>query len=108
MKKNKVDLVASFIGSWAFIIFQASFVIISILLAFITQQPTIFILLTLFVSLVCSFAVPVLQMSENKKAATEQKEFALLYYQNKQQSALLHVIHKDLHGQCECHKGVII
>ncbi len=66
------DWVASFMGSWKFIIIQTIFVVVWIILNLFAFQkgwdPYPFILLNLLFSTQASYAAPIIMMSQNRQA----------------------------------------
>ena len=66
------DAVANGMGSWTFIIIQASFlllwIIVNSVIVFLRFDPPPFILLNLILSFQAGFAAPVIMMSQNRQA----------------------------------------
>jgi len=73
--QKAAEKVASFVGSWKFIIIQSMFLILWVILNIIlfshAWDPYPFILLNLFMSLQAGYTAPLILMSQNRQAAQD-------------------------------------
>lgn len=88
MSDRIADKVASFGGSWTFIIIFGAFLVVWILInispfLFLQFDPKPFILLNLVLSFIAAFQAPLILMSQNRQAARDKHEaiinFAINY-----------------------------
>jgi len=73
------DIIASFIGSWTFIIIQSIILILWVtanVVGFAHYDPYPFILLNLFLSFEAAYATPLILMSSNIQAAKDRKQMS--------------------------------
>ena len=96
------DKVASFGGSWTFIIIFACFLFIWItvnLLPFLGVQfdPKPFILLNLILSFIAAFQAPIIMMSQNRKAARDKHESIIDFAINYKAEQEIDDMQKHLH-----------
>jgi len=73
------DIIASFIGSWTFIIIQSIILILWVtanVVGFAHYDPYPFILLNLFLSFEAAYATPLILMSTNIQAAKDRKQMS--------------------------------
>ena len=71
------DKIASFVGSWLFIILQSAILIIWMLMNLdhmVTFDPYPFILMNLFLSAQAAYATPMILMSGNRQAVKDREE----------------------------------
>lgn len=83
------DWVASFMGSWKFIIIQSLFVVLWMVLNLVAYvehwDPYPFILLNLLFSTQAAYAAPIIMMSQNRSAARDRHQ-ALADYETNQKA----------------------
>ena len=96
------DKVASFGGSWTFIIIFAAFLVIWIsvnLLPFLGIQfdPKPFILLNLILSFIAAFQAPIIMMSQNRQAARDKHEAIIDFAINYKAEQEIDDLQKHLH-----------
>ncbi len=96
------DKVASFGGSWTFIIIFATFLFLWILintLAFLGVQfdPKPFILLNLILSFIAAFQAPIIMMSQNRQAARDKHEAIIDFAINYKAEQEIDDMQKHLH-----------
>ena len=96
------DKVATFGGSWAFIIIFACFLLSWVLvnvLPFITTHfdPKPFILLNLILSFIAAFQAPIIMMSQNRQAARDKHESIIDFAINYKAEQEIDDMQKHLH-----------
>ncbi|WP_207671350.1 DUF1003 domain-containing protein [Paenibacillus cymbidii] len=95
------DMIASFGGSWTFIVSFAAFMTVWILWNLFTvlkfDAPP-FILLNLMLSMIAAFQAPIILMSQNRQAARDKQEsilsFAINYQAELENNELKHLLQR--------------
>lgn len=95
------DLIASFGGSWSFILYFAAFLIVWMLWNLVTAlkfDAPPFILLNLMLSMISAFQAPIILMSQNRQAARDKQEsilsFAINYKAERENNELKQLLQR--------------
>ncbi|HQQ89818.1 MAG TPA: DUF1003 domain-containing protein [Oscillospiraceae bacterium] len=96
------DKVASFGGSWTFIITFGTFLVVWILInispfLFLQFDPKPFILLNLVLSFIAAFQAPLIMMSQNRQAARDKHEAIIDFAINYKAEQETNEMHTHLH-----------
>lgn len=95
------DKVASFGGSWTFIIifgvFLVSWMLVNALPLFAHFDPKPFILLNLILSFIAAFQAPIIMMSQNRQAARDKHESIIDFAINYKAEQEIDDVQKHLH-----------
>lgn len=98
--ERAADWVASFIGSWKFVIGQAVFLAawfaINSIGVFFEWDAYPFILANLFMSAEAAFATPLLLMSQNRAAAQDRQTFTQDFMEDQETNRLVEAIARKM------------
>jgi len=93
------DAIASFVGSWKFIIIQSILLTIWVIINYlniVSFDPYPFILLNLFLSFQAAYATPMILMSSNRQASKDRSQSALDLKLDKETNKMMKMLLEDI------------